>query len=373
MREHFDRSLDIDLKNQSRLVLLFKGTNGWPVLDKEEQGLLKAGMNRFGLFERKEVAVKKVAAESASVTKSTAKTLGQALDWGKCEALVPASKEEVLAFMWDVCARRRWDNVDLIREVLEEKNDHNCVWYVRKGKAGGFNRARKWKDRDGVNRAIWSRLDSKTLAFVSVSTEHAKRPETDGAVRSHAPVSTMIREVRPGFCRVTHIAQLDLGGNMPSWAQNLHLKKVRLRGGGAKRGFSGARVWELGSKKAPRASSPGAASEWLLRWAGVCDISNPLFSSRTSRSLTVSSSTSKHVVPSRRGRRTTGSASVAHYSCVRNQKMPSRRGRLVCRCGCVSSSRATPGCRSLGSGTSGSSSYWERWSRTSSGQPAIAR
>jgi hypothetical protein len=93
-------------------------------------------MSHFATFEAIGAKVKKAKSPTPTVKNEIAFEDGDPLGWGRSETLVRARKEEILAYLWDTAARCRWSASDMERTVLETKNDHHYIAYVRKRKRG---------------------------------------------------------------------------------------------------------------------------------------------------------------------------------------------------------------------------------------------
>jgi hypothetical protein len=133
MRKRFDQSPAIDAASNLRLVTMIQD-HGEPYTDKEEE-LLRNGEAKFNLF-RDNAKAKKAKAPTPTIKNEIAFEDGDPLGWGRSETLVRARKEEILAYLWDTSARCRWSASDMERTVLETKNDHRYIGYVRKRKRG---------------------------------------------------------------------------------------------------------------------------------------------------------------------------------------------------------------------------------------------
>jgi hypothetical protein len=219
MRKRFDKGPAIDAASNLRVVAMIQDHNE-PYTEAEEE-LLRNGEAKFALF-RDNAKAKKAKALTPNVKNEIAFKEGDPLGWGRSEALVRASKEEILAYVWDTEARCRWGASDMERVVLERKNDHHCIAY--QCKRGSHGKAIELLPRDGVSDGVWKKVGEDAVVIVGQPTEHPMRPNAqDDRVRSLMTMSWKINEIQPGVCRVVYITKLDMGGKVPVWIMNFYL------------------------------------------------------------------------------------------------------------------------------------------------------
>jgi hypothetical protein len=217
-RGEYDQSRGIDAANRARNVDMIKNHAG--AYSDEENKIIHEGLLELALFKTKKS--KKAKALSKTVKNSIVFKDGESLGVGRSEAIVRASKEQVLSYMLDFGARCRWDDSDVERSVLWTINDHHYICYVRK--KGIYVGGLKIRPREGMNAVLWRQEDDKTLFLVAVTAEHELRPINSAErVRIKMPLSMLISEITPCVCRVVYINQLDMGANLPAWIVNFSM------------------------------------------------------------------------------------------------------------------------------------------------------
>jgi hypothetical protein len=189
---------------------------------EQETRVLSVGTSYISLFQGENLKrAKRVASKIPSVRNFVAHKKGDAHVVGESKGTVKASDHTVLSYLWDFCAKHRWTEHDLDREILEMKNDHHFVAYSHKS-FPDIVKGVHIKSRYGVNDCVWRREKDGSLLFVCLPLMgHDKMPEAVNGVESKTTAVYKIKEVSPGECRVTHVTQLSLGGKVPSWVANL--------------------------------------------------------------------------------------------------------------------------------------------------------
>jgi hypothetical protein len=127
---------------------------------------------------------------------------------------------QILAYLWEFDARCRWGATDMERTVLEKKNDHHLIGYTCK--KGSHTGVLNLAPREGVNAALWKRVDDDSLLYIGTPTEYNDRPIQGrlgrekglASVRAKMPMATSIKEIKPGVCRVVYVNQTDVGGQV---------------------------------------------------------------------------------------------------------------------------------------------------------------
>ncbi|GMI35292.1 hypothetical protein TeGR_g2861 [Tetraparma gracilis] len=229
IRKFFDKSPAINAANNLRVVTML--LNHDESYKEEEEEILRAGVERFDLFRGSNAKVKKAESSDPSVKNEIAFNEGDPLRWGRSETLVRATKEEILAYLWDTTARCRWGPTDMERTVLQSDSAHHFIGYqCKQGKhTGVLNMA----PREGVSVGVWMKIEEDTLVLVGNPTEHRDRPilgrrrssigqekEELAPVRAKMPTATSIKEIKPGVCRVVYVNQTDVGGRVPVAVMN---------------------------------------------------------------------------------------------------------------------------------------------------------
>ncbi|GMI23054.1 hypothetical protein TeGR_g999, partial [Tetraparma gracilis] len=120
MRKRFDKSPAIDAASNLHVVTMIQNHDE-PYTDEEGE-ILRAGMARLELFTNGTAKVKKAKSLAHSVKNEFAFKDGDPLGWGRSETLVRATKEEILAYLWDTSARYVWFRpmIDTIAQRLLE-------------------------------------------------------------------------------------------------------------------------------------------------------------------------------------------------------------------------------------------------------------
>ena len=72
---------------------------------------------------------------------------------------------------------------------------------------------------------VWKATDDGTLIYSGVPFQHPDRPPNKSHIVPKNPSVLIIKENRPGFCEVTLVSQLDIGGSVPIWLTNLWIQK----------------------------------------------------------------------------------------------------------------------------------------------------
>jgi hypothetical protein len=248
-RERFDRSLSIDGLRREMNIDMIK--NHAAAYSEEENEFIDGGMNLIKLFKKE--GAKKAKAPSSSVKFTIASNPGTedsyAYGAGRCDATIRATKEQVLSFLLDSCARCRWDASYLDFAVLETKNDHHFVACdCKKGvHAAGANVL----PMETVSSSLWKRQASDTLVFVTSPTDHRLKPRSgigralsgqigrivsekmggivsrQRSMGSKPPASERtrlmmwssltIKETSPGVCKIVYVNKLEVGAGLRSY------------------------------------------------------------------------------------------------------------------------------------------------------------
>jgi hypothetical protein len=150
--------------------------------------------------------------------------------WSLAETTIPASKEDVLAYLWDMDARCRWREGDQERRVVEHVSASEMVCHTRSLRPRGV--------REAVTRYTWFRPTATSIMLVGEETKHESCPDAllnkrrkssfsrgsvsrgstsstgNGAVREALSVAVNIDESAPGHCHVKHVFAIRDGGNI---------------------------------------------------------------------------------------------------------------------------------------------------------------
>jgi hypothetical protein len=197
---------------------------------KEEEAILRVGMARLELFTNGTTKVKKAKSLTPTVKNEIAFKEGDPLGWGRSETLVRATKEEILAYLWDTTSRCWWGPADMERTVLQSDSAHHFIGSLCK--QGKYTGVLDLAPREGVSVGVWKKVGEDTLVLVGDPTEHRDRPirgrrrSSMGSekgltpVRAKMPTATSIKEIKPGVCRVVYVNQTDVGGRVPVAVMN---------------------------------------------------------------------------------------------------------------------------------------------------------
>jgi hypothetical protein len=222
MRKRFDQSPAIDAASNLRLVTMIQCHDD-PYTEAEEE-ILRVGMASLKLFTNGAAKVKKAKTPTHTVKNETAFKEGDPLGWGRSETLVRATKEEILAYLWDTAARCRWGPMDMERTILQSDSAHHFIGY--QCKQGKYTGVLDLAPREGVSVGVWKKVGEDTLVLIGNPTEHRDRPingrrrsslESEkglAPVRAKMPTATSIKEIKPGVCRVVYVNQTDVGGQV---------------------------------------------------------------------------------------------------------------------------------------------------------------
>jgi len=252
MRRKFDNSLSRDKEKMEKTVLTINSQPHDAHYTDEENEVIRQGLASIESFA--DASTKKIKVKSGSPTIDYVIMFkkGTRVGWGKSEVLVRASKEQVLAYMWNAGAQCRWSRSDIERSVLKVVNDHHEVVLQCKKGSKGFGSL--VLPREGITRAVWKELEDETLLFASVSCQRPGEEEKTGArgrrtgsikrgsatnqiptrssratahgirIRAKMPVTLLIKEIQPGLSSVVYVNHLDMGGSLPSIVMNAYLK-----------------------------------------------------------------------------------------------------------------------------------------------------
>jgi len=289
MRNVFDKSSATDSEQRLEIAQTIEEVAEHQVYSDEEAAAIEQGLSWFLIFENN--VKKRVHSESPAVTNEVAFNKGSNNDhigWGRSEAVVRGSKEEVrapransfcycsldcllrfltptrsqvLAYFWSIDARCRWGETDMQREILESKSAHRQINYFCKKEMLGHGV--KIHPRESVNDVVWKLVSRDTLFYVSKpGTHHLKPIESRNSLRRRAgsavraswkkergssssfgnrrttitqaapspkvralvSEAVRIKVIAPGICRVTYVTHLDLKGRLPLTVTNIVLQ-----------------------------------------------------------------------------------------------------------------------------------------------------
>jgi hypothetical protein len=84
--------------------------------------------------------------------------------------------------------------------------------------------------REGVSVGVWKKIKEDTVVLVGTPTKHEDRPISGRGqlayVRAKMPNTTVVKEIKPGVCRVVYVCQVDAGGRVPIAVMNLTLLRM---------------------------------------------------------------------------------------------------------------------------------------------------
>ncbi len=239
MRQRFDRSREIDAHFIAVSVKLI--TEQGQDYTKDEMDEIKQGLTYLELFEGNK-NVKSVRSGNPTIENRIAFKEGENLPLGQSIVTVRAKKEVFLAFMWNICARSRWSQSDIKREVLEKVNAHHEIHYLCK--RGVVKSGLRFLNREGVSSMLWKRLDDGSLILVGTPTKHSLMPIRSDQVRAQMPVACRITDVSNGFCKAVYVNKLDMSGDLPKVAHNFFINLSLAVTSRAQRHFQRLRQFE---------------------------------------------------------------------------------------------------------------------------------
>jgi len=112
---------------------------------------------------------------------------------GRSKVEIRATKEQVLAYFWNVAEKGSWTQADMSRTVLEKVNEHHQVVYqcLKSGLSGGVLDVRK---KSWINHMIWRKASNSTFVLVAKPAEHvAKQESCDGSGRRRSFVNQLAK------------------------------------------------------------------------------------------------------------------------------------------------------------------------------------
>ena len=220
MKQHFDRSFEVDRATRRELVTLIgRHARENALYSEYEKAILAEGEQYFTEFNKLQAKTLEMA---SSLTK--AKIAFKAKDshaWGWATTTVQASAAEVLAFVWDSQRRSAWKKEDLERNVEESPNSHNKLVYVQRKAPNKLV-----KDREFLGRYIWRREKGGDFLYVIASGESEGRPIRGGVVRAKNPSAMRIKRKSDHEAHIEYVIHPDAGGKLPSVLMNAYLSRT---------------------------------------------------------------------------------------------------------------------------------------------------
>jgi len=140
--------------------------------------------------------------------------------FGKSTTVIPASLNQILAFLWHFHSRARKETSDLERSVVESINIHHKIGYVCQNESIEGNNL-KIPRSESVHSLIWKRLDynhhhhhhhqNRTIILSGTPTIHKNRPKCLGRERIEMSFVVKLEQLNKGRCKMTHSLSLDKG------------------------------------------------------------------------------------------------------------------------------------------------------------------
>ena len=250
MRAGFDQSLSIDGGHRLATIEGIKRhLHESPRYTADENDMLVKGVSYFDKFESSDRKSRRVKTDMPSIVNEILHMKDGTKSWGRSEVTVRTSKEEALAYMWNMDARTRWTSTDTEREVLEVVNDHHQIAYMcmKGGVKGGFELGLNLDPREVVSSMVWRKQELMgSFMIVCADTGHESRPVQEEPwivkkrnlkgditthrffkVRAKRPMAMLIRDVKPGTCKITMVNQFDIGvASLPALFSDHYLKQA---------------------------------------------------------------------------------------------------------------------------------------------------
>lgn len=158
-------------------------------------------------------------AQSWELKKETPKfkaySKGEGLKSYRIVGTLQADKECVLDYITDLKAYpKRFERVESV-EILKQGQE-STTYYVILDIPWPFD------DRDAVSQVVVSRPTQQEIILQSDLTTHSNKPEKEGYVRVPTFKETYhIKQLAYQNVQVSIEGQADMGGNIPTWIQNL--------------------------------------------------------------------------------------------------------------------------------------------------------
>jgi len=216
MRKHFDKSQEFDERSRAATVEMIR--NHAEAYSVEENMHFVDALSWFDMFE---VAGNKKQVKMAS---SLAKAqvgfkAGDTHVWGWSSSSVRAEPEEVMGYLWDVNLRsKEGDNPNLQRFFDETPNNHNKLLYAK------LATPKVIADRDFLSRILWKKHGTGFVQ-AAVPEESEKRIALTGEVRGKYPSCLKVLKKENGETNLIYVINPDIGGSVPVWILNRHVKR----------------------------------------------------------------------------------------------------------------------------------------------------
>jgi len=210
MREYFSQSLLVEEAKDVIMNELVSSTSG--ASSPEEDGLVASGLTELGDYEMTHPQPAGASSFTYKTFNLKASFKSAGIAWGKVETEVRAPPPQVLAYLWNVAGRCRWNKCDTARVVLQEVSPSYQIVYQAQ-KSFKLNRI-SYGARDFVYNMVWKKVENNTLVVTGVPYEHEDRPVREDMTRTPFRFTAVIVKSREGNSRVTYFANLDFGGNL---------------------------------------------------------------------------------------------------------------------------------------------------------------
>ena len=188
------------------------------VLSTMESELFQVGVGMFDAFESRDADTTQLNC-SARINRSTKYDKASGLQFGRVEAEIRATPQDIVAYMLDYDGIKSDDATTTVRaEMLEAVNPFHTIIFNRK-KAPGI------RDRSFLNAVIAQKLAHSPLTYALVGVPIAKHDritskDEAGAVRAESCRSFRCTEVAPCRTKMEYVCSLDLKGFVPQWITN---------------------------------------------------------------------------------------------------------------------------------------------------------
>ena len=129
--------------------------------------------------------------------------------WGHSVNKVRASREELLAFLWNTKARNQFKKDTLAKKYAEEISKHNRVEYTVKKLTPLF------QSRDFVSAVVWTHVDAKTSIFVLKPRLQKDLPENPLYVRAYYDSVSKLEQKQHDVTEITAVLKQNAGVRLP--------------------------------------------------------------------------------------------------------------------------------------------------------------
>ena len=166
LRKEFDKSLELDGKVRAQIVTMI--TDHTAEYTEKEKAILKECETQLNWATREKG--KRIKTSSPLTDAKVSAKTGNGQYWGFASTHVRASQEAVLAYRWDLMKRVSLSQYDLERNVDEQENDHNKLFYLKTKQRGIAT------DRDFLSRVIWEEQGGGIFLLTTTPEQSARRP-----------------------------------------------------------------------------------------------------------------------------------------------------------------------------------------------------